>query len=544
MLSTKNHSADSVKSPSSLGRFQERIPIPYLEFDTKARILRSNSECLRMLNGGGALSGRSLFGFLAGVDIRRLRDHLTIVRQTDKPQHVHLSIVHNGSSHPIELWTRRQLLGGQIRFLAVMESPARAAPDFVTLPAQERLPSADDLMVNLSNAATLKSVADTFGNYCRESFTSPAGMVFVERGGELELISHWYSGRPSKKSIDDLSIRKGPVARAFRAREPIFLPRQRMTASNVARYLGRLASHSGFSGIVFFPIISPPRRPVGVLTMVLSNTDKPVPALLDHLRALGRVIAGSFVRARAFDEAVAGRIAIEKDIRRREEFLSVLSHELKNSMMPILGWAVALGSGTLPAEKQNIALDGIVRNVRSLNYLVDDIFDAARISSGKLRLQRARMRIQEVAREALTAVQASAEKKKLRMSTDISEAIPPFFADSNRLRQVLINLLNNAVKFTPEGGRIALKILRRGDAVQFSITDSGKGIAPKFLPFVFDRFQQDYRSSKPRDAGLGLGLAIVREIVGLHGGWIRAYSDGADKGSTFVVRMPMHTRHG
>src|SRR5262249_7429367 len=145
-----------------------------------------------------------------------------------------------------------------------------------------------------------------------------------------------------------------------------------------------------------------------------------------------------------------------------------------------------LSSGRLPTEKHSQALDGIVRNVRALNHLIDDLFDAARISSGKLQLRPAEIRIQEVAREALATVQQSAEGKKLRISTDISETIPPFTADSYRLQQVLINLLNNAVKFTPEGGSIDLKIRRRGNSVECIISDTGKGIERKFLPFVFD----------------------------------------------------------
>jgi len=211
-------------------------------------------------------------------------------------------------------------------------------------------------------------------------------------------------------------------------------------------------------------------------------------------------------------------------------------------MMPILGWAVALGSGTLPAEKQNLAIEGIIRNVRALNYLIDDLFDAARISSGKLRLELAEMRIQEVAREALSAIQHTAEGKKLRISTDISEAIPPFFADSRRVRQVLMNLLNNAVKFTPEGGSIALKIVRRGGVVQCTVSDTGKGIEPRFLPYVFDAYRQENRSTRSRSAGLGLGLAIVREIVILHGGTIKAHSSGADQGATFILRLPISRR--
>src|SRR5262249_23768486 len=243
------------------------------------------------------------------------------------------------------------------------------------------------------------------------------------------------------------------------------------------------------------------------------------------------------------DEALAARVKAENAMQSKDEFLSMLSHELRNPMMPILGWAVALSSGPLPAEKQNLALEGIIRNVRALNYLIEDLFDAVRISSGKLRLQPAEIRIQDVAREALTAIQLTIESKKLRISTDISEGIPPLQADSRRLLQVLMNLLNNAVKFTPGGGCVALKIRRRGDGVECIVSDTGKGIERKLLPFVFDRFRQGSRSWKGRTAGLGLGLAIVREIVELHGGSIEAFSEGTDKGSTFVLRLPLRGRH-
>lgn len=211
-------------------------------------------------------------------------------------------------------------------------------------------------------------------------------------------------------------------------------------------------------------------------------------------------------------------------------------------MTPILNWAVALSSGSLPADKQTFATEAIIRNVRALNYLIDDLFDVARISSGKLRLDLAEIRIQEVAREALTATQQMAESKKLRITTDISEGIPRFLADPRRVRQVLVNLLNNAVKFTPGGGSITLKVTKRRGAVECTVADTGKGIDSEFLPFVFDRFRQENRSPKTKAAGLGLGLSIVREIVELHGGSIKAHSRGADQGATFIVRLPLR-RH-
>jgi len=250
------------------------------------------------------------------------------------------------------------------------------------------------------------------------------------------------------------------------------------------------------------------------------------------------------VRARAYDAAIAACVKAVNASHRKDEFITILSHELKNPMMPIMGWAVALSSGTLPLDKQTQALDGIVRNVKALNYLIEDLFDAARISSGKLRLQPAETRIQQVAREALATIQHTAEMKKLRISTDISEAVPPFIADSRRLQQVLINLLNNAVKFTPEGGSVSIKIRRRGDFVECIVADSGKGIERKFLPFVFDRFRQENRPSKLCAGGLGLGLGIVREIVALHRGSVKALSDGPDKGATFILRLPMRRKNG
>jgi signal transduction histidine kinase len=546
VLTLQQHARSFLQSLSSLARFPDHIPLPYLEFDTDGQILRSNNECVRMLNGGTPVIGRSVFDFLARADIKRFRDHLAAVRQTDKPQHVQLSIFNKRRFLPLELWTRRQLVGGQMSYVGVIEpsEESRHASNSLSSSREGTLASLHALVVSLNNAHTLKSVADAFGDHCRQQFNSPAGMVFIERDGDLQLISHWHSARFSKKSLDPEMIRNGPVARAFRSRGPVLWGRDRTASSKISRHLGQLLDRSRCSSIVFLPISSPPKRPVGVLAMFVSCVDKAAPLVLDALRELARTVTGSVVRARAYDEALAARTTAERAVVRQEEFLSVLSHELKNPMMPILGWAIALGSGTLPAEKQNVAVDGIVRNVRSLNYLIDDLFDVARISAGKLRLARTQMRIQEVAREALSSVQSVAEKKKLRISTDISEGIPPFRADPARLRQVLVNLLNNAVKFTTEGGMIALKIFKRGNSVEFTVTDTGKGIAPKFLPLVFDRFRQDYRSSKPKETGLGLGLAIVREIIGLHGGSIRAYSEGVDKGATFRVRIPMHTKHG
>jgi signal transduction histidine kinase len=403
------------------------------------------------------------------------------------------------------------------------------------------LRSMHELVINLSRAHTVKSMADTVANYCGKVFQSPAGAIFVERNGNLEIISQWRSRRAPKKHLAEEIIKNGPAARAFRTGKPIFCRTPGAAQSSISRYLHRLLRRCRSGSATFLPIRTSEQQPVGVLGIILPYVEE-FSSMRDRLVRLGHVLSGSMVRARAYDEALAARTQAENAIHSKDEFLSMLSHELKNPMMPILGWAVALSSGTLPADKQNVALEGIVRNVRALNYLVEDLFDAARITSGKLRLELGEIRIQDVAREALAAIQHAVESKKLRISTDISEAIPPFMADAHRLQQVLMNLLNNAVKFTPGGGSIALRIRRFNDNVECIVSDTGKGIERKFLPFVFERFRQEHRSSKVHAAGLGLGLAIVREIAELHGGSIEAWSEGYDKGSTFILRLPLRRR--
>jgi len=396
------------------------------------------------------------------------------------------------------------------------------------------------LVMQLSRAQTLKSMADSTANYCSKIFRDSAGMVFVGPDGGLQLVSQWRSGQIPKKNFADEIIKSSSVSRALKTGEALVLQQERASNSRASRHLGALLRKYQCHCVSFIPICAPGQNPSGVIVLVLRNAKELSPVVRDDLLRLGQIVAGCIERARAYDAALAARVNAENASRRKDEFISILSHELKNPMMPILGWAVALSSGTLPEAKQNQAIDGIVRNVRVLNYLIEDLFDAARISSGKLRLQPGETRIQEVAREALATIQHRAEDKKLRISTDISEAIPNFTADSRRLQQVLINLLNNAVKFTPEGGGINLKVRKRGMYAECIVSDTGKGIERKFLPFVFDRFRQEDRPSKIRTGGgLGLGLGIVREIVALHDGSIKALSDGPNRGSTFILRLPL-----
>jgi signal transduction histidine kinase len=398
-----------------------------------------------------------------------------------------------------------------------------------------------ELAVRLNSEQTLASIGETLGRYCAQAFRSPAGMIFTEENGDLRVASRWRVKSIPKDGLAEDAIKKGPAARAFRSGKPVFCRLNRPPRSATLRVWFRLLRRAQRAGMTFLPITGPAQRPLGVLVLVLPDVREFLSAQ-DKLLRFTEIVSGCIVRARAYEEALATRLIAENANRSTEEFLSTLSHELRNPMMPILGWATALSTGTLPAEKQNLALEGIIRNVRALNYLIEDLFDAARISSGKLRLEPTPMRIQDAAREALAAVQQAASAKRLRISTDISEAIPQFTADSRRLQQVLVNLLNNAVKFTPAGGAIGLEVRRRGGSVECIVSDTGKGIEPKLLPFVFERYRQGVTGAKVHSPGLGLGLAIVREIVELHNGSITAVSAGADRGSTFTLRLPMRRK--
>jgi signal transduction histidine kinase len=223
--------------------------------------------------------------------------------------------------------------------------------------------------------------------------------------------------------------------------------------------------------------------------------------------------------------------------RLEDEFLATVSHELRTPLNAILGWSRLLQSGAAPAEKRQHALDTIVRNALAQNQLIDELLDVRRIVSGQLRLNVEGVAASEIVAAAIDVVQPAADAKGVEIRRVLDDAA--FVnGDAVRLQQVAWNLLSNAVKFTPRGGRIDVELRRTDSVVELVVADSGAGIAPRFLPFVFDRFRQQDGTATRRAGGLGLGLAIVKSIVELHGGTVAAQSPGDGHGATFVVRIP------
>ena len=223
----------------------------------------------------------------------------------------------------------------------------------------------------------------------------------------------------------------------------------------------------------------------------------------------------------------------------KDEFLATVSHELRTPLNAVMGWARMLGSMQLSPERAKHALTIIDRNAAILAHLIEDLLDVSRIVAGTLHLAPQPVDLVAVAQAAIDAVQplAFAAKVDLRFSHN-PDGIQPVNGDPDRLQQVLWNLLANAIKFTPEGGRVDLFIEPSNNHIEVRVVDTGQGISPDFLPHVFERFRQAHGAPTRRHGGLGVGLAIVRQLVELHGGTVRADSEGLGRGATFTICLP------
>jgi signal transduction histidine kinase len=248
------------------------------------------------------------------------------------------------------------------------------------------------------------------------------------------------------------------------------------------------------------------------------------------------------VRAEAMAREQAARAQAEEANRVKDEFLATLSHELRTPLNAILGWAVLLRQGHPDADTLGQALQVIERNARAQSQLIEDLLDVSRIISGKLRLDVRPIDLFTVIRAGIDAVSPAAMSKEIRLQPVLDPTAGPIAGDPERLQQVMWNLLSNAVKFTPRGGRVQVRLARVRSHVEIAVSDTGCGIAPEMLPYVFDRFRQADSSATRRHGGLGLGLALVKHLVELHGGTVRADSPGVDRGATFVVTLPLMAR--
>ena len=238
------------------------------------------------------------------------------------------------------------------------------------------------------------------------------------------------------------------------------------------------------------------------------------------------------------------RAEAESANRMKDEFLATVSHELRTPLTAIMGWSHMLRQGRLDEATAARALETIERNASTQAQLVEDILDVSRVITGKLRLNVAAVDLAAVINAAIDSVQLAADSKGIQLEVTLSPSARHVSGDSSRLQQVVWNLISNAIKFTPAGGRVSVRLERTGSSAQIRVSDTGCGISPQFLPFIFDRFRQADGTITRRHGGLGLGLAIVRHLVELHGGTVNADSLGEGHGCIFTIKLPLAPDRG
>jgi signal transduction histidine kinase len=255
----------------------------------------------------------------------------------------------------------------------------------------------------------------------------------------------------------------------------------------------------------------------------------------------------ALLRARRAEDALREALAREQALRgvaesanrAKDDFLATLSHELRSPLSAILTWASLMREGKLDEARMQRAVESIERNTRLQLRLVEDLLDVSRIISGKMKLELSVVDLHTMLATALDNLQSAAAPKQISIDSFIDPSLGLLSGDPARLQQVVWNLVSNAVKFTPKNGRVVLRVTAAGSSAQIEVTDTGIGIDASMLPHIFERFRQADSSTTRAEGGLGLGLALVRHFVELHGGTVEARSEGLGKGSTFIVRLPL-----
>ncbi|MFN6571075.1 PAS domain S-box protein [Dendronalium sp. ChiSLP03b] len=361
-----------------------------------------------------------------------------------------------------------------------------------------------------------------------------------------------------------------PLAEAVRTGEPVW---QEPTKTRATRYshLAETYARYDYGSWISIPLMLEGRA-VGGMSLAFAEMQEFSQHDHGFVLSLAQQCAQAMERARLYEAAQTAREAAETANRIKDEFLAVLSHELRSPLNPILGWAKLLQTKKLDEKTILQALKTIERNAKLQAQLIEDLLDISRILQGKLSLNIYPVDLSLVISAAMETVRLSAEAKSIQIHTTLDPNSAKVLGDSNRLQQIIWNLLSNAVKFTPEGGRVDIRLEagRKEDTgtrgqkdaknlsqtlsaspslpipasstlnyAQITVTDTGKGIDPNFLPYVFDYFRQENSTSTRKFGGLGLGLAIVRHLVELHGGTVKAESQGENQGATFTVRLPL-----
>lgn len=385
----------------------------------------------------------------------------------------------------------------------------------------------------------------------------------VEQDGRKQLKLTNYRGISATQAKAFESIEVGQAMCGLVAQE------QRQIVLNQAE----LATHPNAKAICLLGALAYAGQPLmvhgrllGTLSFASLTRTQFTPAEVELLQVISDQVAIALDRAELVTSLQQQTEDLTQVNRIKDEFLAVLSHELRSPLNPILGWAKLLQTGKFDSQRTKQALEIIERNAKQQTQLIDDLLDISKILRGKLVLNEAPVNLALTIAAALETIRLAAEAKSIQIKTDVDVSLPTVLGDASRLQQIVLNLLSNAIKFTPNGGLIKVRLERieggkigasgsqletenssslRSDSpslhyyAQLTVTDTGKGIAPDFLPYVFDSFRQEDGKTTRKFGGLGLGLAIVRQLTELHGGTVRVESRGEGTGATFTICLPL-----
>src|ERR687886_104173 len=398
------------------------------------------------------------------------------------------------------------------------------------------------VMTALSESLTTAQVAQVIIEQGMSALGASCGLVAVlnQDASELEIIQS-IGYEHVGEFLRSFSIHAPyPLAEAVRSGQPAWLE---TIETRIARYpqLAQAYAKVGSKAWISVPLLIKGQA-VGGLSLSFSSVPQLSQSDRAFVLALAQQSAQSIDRARLYESERQARAQSEAANRIKDEFLAVLSHELRTPLNPILGWTRLLRRGTLDSGKTAVALETIERNAVLQVQLIEDLLDISRILQGKLSLDSTPVNLKTTVTAAIETVRLAAEAKNIQIQTQLEPTVGNVLGDAARLQQVVWNLLTNAIKFTPAGGRVEVELKTIDSSAQIQVRDTGKGIKPDFMPYVFDTFRQADSSITRTFGGLGLGLAIVRHLVELHGGTVKAESSGEGQGATFTVTLPLLAR--
>jgi PAS domain S-box-containing protein len=419
---------------------------------------------------------------------------------------------------------------------------AREAADYARRQATFLAEASTVLSGSLDYEDTLRAVArlavPVIADWCAVDIVGPAGSLQRLAVAHVDPAKVEYARTLEERYPSDPGA-PGGVHQVIRTGQPAFMsriPAALLEAAARDDEHRRIIKALDLTSYMCVPMLAQGRA-LGAITFVSAESGR------EYSEGDLRIAREIAARASLAVENARAYARVNDANHLKDEFLATLSHELRTPLNAVLGYARMLRLGTLAAHKVQPALEVVERNATGLKQIIEDVLDISRIVSGRLRLSVEPVDLPAVLRESHATVLPAADAKGVRIDLIIDSMTPPISGDPDRLQQILWNLMSNAIKFTPRGGKVQLRLARVNSHAEVIVSDTGQGISPDFLPFVFDRFRQANATFAREHGGLGLGLSIAKQLVELHGGTIEVSSDGPGKGTTFTVKLPLTIVH-